>query len=173
MRMESTRVDKVYGVTVVLAVLEKMTMSGWLMTPWQWPITMTLLMMIQTVSSILTSLTLSLSPATVLLPRHGPDWWEFIQRPIGPTQADLCGGIYSTHINCISLVTNNSIKISMISWGISGISSQWRVGGHLASTEREDGAEIPIRGWKVDGDGGWQDDGSLTVNGKKENLNSK
>ena len=29
-----------------------------------------------------------------------------------------------------------------------------------------------MRGWKVDdGDGGWQDDDSLTVNGKKENLN--
>ena len=31
-----------------------------------------------------------------------------------------------------------------------------------------------MRGWKVDdGDAGWQDDDSLTVNGKKENLNSK
>ena len=28
-----------------------------------------------------------------------------------------------------------------------------------------------MRGWKVDGDDGWQDDDSLTVNGKNENLN--
>ena len=29
-----------------------------------------------------------------------------------------------------------------------------------------------MRGWKVDdGDGGWQDDDTLTVNGKKEDLN--
>ena len=28
-----------------------------------------------------------------------------------------------------------------------------------------------MRGWKVDdGDGGWQDDDTLTVNGKKEDL---
>ena len=50
MRMESTREDKVYGATVVLAVPEKMTMSGWLMTPWQWPITM-----IQTLASEITA----------------------------------------------------------------------------------------------------------------------
>ena len=104
MKKEKSNGVMINTVPVVLAVLEKMTMSGWLMTPWQWPITMTLLMMTQTVSSILTSLTLSLSPATVLLPRHGPDWWEFIQRPIRPSQADLFGGIYSTSTICISPV---------------------------------------------------------------------
>ena len=30
-----------------------------------------------------------------------------------------------------------------------------------------------MRGWKVDdGDGGWQDDDTLTVNGENEDLNS-
>ena len=94
-------------VTVVLAVLQKMMMSGWLMIPWQWPITMMLLMMIQTVSSILTSLTLSLLPPTVHSLRNGLVWWEFIQRQIRPTQADLFGGVFWVHISFTTLVTNN------------------------------------------------------------------
>ena len=94
-------------VPVVLAVLLKMMMSGWLMIPWQWPITMMLLMMIQTVSSIRTSLTLSLLPPTVHSLRNGLVWWEFIQRQIRPTWADLFGGVFWVHISFTTLVTNN------------------------------------------------------------------
>ena len=56
--------------------------------------------------------------------------------------------------------------ISLIQLRVSGISSKWRVGGHLR-TEKEDGTDIPLRGWKFDDRiGGWQDDDTLTVTTK-------
>ena len=107
MMKEKSNILMINTVTVVLAVLQKMMMSGWLMIPWQWPITMMLLMMIQTVSSIRTSLTLSLLPPTVHSLRNGLVWWEFIQRQIRPTWADLFGGVFWVHISFTTLVTNN------------------------------------------------------------------
>ena len=117
-------------VPVVLAVLPKMMMSGWLMIPWQWPITMTLLMMIRTVSSIPTSLTLSLLPPTVHSLRNGPIWWEFIQRQIRPTQADLFGGTFWVHISFTTLVTNNYDIINTIQniRNIITVESRWSPG---------------------------------------------
>ena len=105
--MKEESIGLINLVPVVLAVLQKMMMSGWLMIPWQWPITMMLLMMIQTVSSIRTSLTLSLLPPTVHSLRNGLVWWEFIQIQTWPTQADLFGGTFWVHISFTTLVTNN------------------------------------------------------------------
>ena len=59
------------------------------------------------------------------------------------------------------------ITISLIQSRISGISSQWRVGGHLVNTEKDDGTDIPARGWQYqDGQGGLLDDDYLSVSGK-------
>ena len=47
---------------------------------------------------------------------------------------------------------------------ILGLSAQWRVGGHLINSEKEDGDNIPSGGWLYeDGDGEWQNDETLTV----------
>ena len=55
----------------------------------------------------------------------------------------------------------------MIQFRISGISSQWRVGGLLVNNERDDGTKIPVRGWQYqDGQGSLQDDDDLRVTGK-------
>ena len=65
------------------------------------------------------------------------------------------------------MVTNNHDIINRLTQlRVSGISSQWRVGGHLVSTEKEDGTDIPLRGWKFDDLNGWQDDHTLTVTTK-------
>ena len=46
------------------------------------------------------------------------------------------------------------------------------LGSAMNNTEKEVLSEIPIKGWQYnDVDGGWQDDDTLTVNGKKEDLN--
>ena len=52
-----------------------------------------------------------------------------------------------------------------ISWlEISGVSAQWRLGGHLISSEKENGADIPSGGWIYeDNDGERQYDETLTV----------
>ena len=43
--------------------------------------------------------------------------------------------------------------------GKSGVSAQWRVGGHLINSEKDYGADIPSRGWIFeDGDEEWQND---------------
>ena len=58
------------------------------------------------------------------------------------------------------------IPISLIQYRISGISSQWRVGGHLVNIEKDDGTNIPARGWQYqDGQGGLLDDDYLRVIG--------
>ena len=47
---------------------------------------------------------------------------------------------------------------------ISGVSAQWRVGGHLINYEKEDGVDIPSGGWLYeDGEGEWQNDEAMTV----------
>ena len=57
--------------------------------------------------------------------------------------------------------------ISLIQYRISGISSQWRVGGHLVNTEKDDGTNIPVRGWQYqDRQGGFKVDDNLRVTGK-------
>ena len=47
------------------------------------------------------------------------------------------------------------------------------LGSSMNNTEKEVLNEIPISGWQYynGGDGGWQDDDSLSVNGKKEDSN--
>ena len=55
----------------------------------------------------------------------------------------------------------------MIQYRISGISSQWRVGGFLVNNEKDDGNKIPVRGWQYQNDqSGWQDDEDLRIKGK-------
>ena len=52
-------------------------------------------------------------------------------------------------------------------YDISGISSQWRVGGLLVNNEKEDGTKIPVKGWQYqDGQGSLQEDDNLRVKGK-------
>ena len=59
------------------------------------------------------------------------------------------------------------IMVSLIQFRISGILSQWRVGGHLVNIEKDDGTNIPVRGWQYqDGQGGLLDDDYLSVSGK-------
>ena len=68
------------------------------------------------------------------------------------------------------MVTIDSM-ISLIKYRISGISSQWILGGHLVNTDKDDGADVPERGWQYDnGRGGYKDDETLTVIGKKTTL---
>ena len=63
------------------------------------------------------------------------------------------------------------IMISLIQFRISGTSSQWILGGHLVNTDKDDGADVPERGWQYDnGRGGYKDDETLTVIGKKRTL---
>ena len=63
------------------------------------------------------------------------------------------------------------IMISLIQYRISGISSQWILGGHLVNTDKDDGADVPERGWQYDdGRGGYKDDETLTVIGEKMKL---
>ena len=63
------------------------------------------------------------------------------------------------------------IMISLIQYRISGISSQWILGGHLVNTDKDDGADVPERGWQYDdGRGGYKDDATLTVIGKRTTL---
>ena len=59
------------------------------------------------------------------------------------------------------------ITISIIQFRISGISSQWRVGGLLVNNEKDDGTKIPARGWQYqNGQCGLQDDDYLRVIGR-------
>ena len=100
---------------VVPTVLEKMTMPGWLMTPWKWPIIRNLKTR-RTVWIILTSPTLSLYPAPVLQQRPGPVWWEFTALLTRPTRADLSGDTLFTLINCITLVTDGKYQYQYHDW---------------------------------------------------------
>ena len=57
--------------------------------------------------------------------------------------------------------------ISIIQYRISGISSKWILGGLLVNTDKNDGADVPERGWQYDdGRGGFKYDETLRVIGE-------
>ena len=113
--MKKENISHINAEPVVPTVLEKMTMSGWLMTPWKWPIIRNLKTR-RTVWIILTSPTLSLYPAPVLQQRPGPVWWEFTALLTRPTRADLSGDTLFTLINCITLVTDGKYQYQYHDW---------------------------------------------------------
>ena len=64
-----------------------------------------------------------------------------------------------------------NININIMT-GKSGVSAQWRVGGHLINSDKEDVADLPSRGWLYeDSDGEWQNDETLTIKSTLINFN--